>query len=161
MLQEHAISRYLSRVFDSLPSPFAQLAFLASLRDPYTGHYVHEGWATVCSPAELNVILRDAHQSVFASVVGLSLVDVSRELRRHFKSISEVERRAATLWLDTKPYYEMIPEGCSSLSRKYFISQVHFALELLVHAPSWGYLDEPTSSLPQLPAPTSRPHSVN
>ena len=37
MRQEHDISRYLSRVFDSLPSPFAQLAFLASLRDPYTG----------------------------------------------------------------------------------------------------------------------------
>ena len=151
MLQEHAISRYLSRVFDSLPSPFAQLAFLASLRDPYTGHYVHEGWATVCSPAELNVTLRDAHQSVFASVVGLSLVDVSRELRRHFKSISAVERSAATLWLGTKPYYEMIPEGCSSLSRKYFISQVHFALELLICAPSWEYLEEPTSSLNHLP----------
>jgi hypothetical protein len=151
MLQEHAISRYLSRVFDSLSSPFAQLAFLASLRDPYTGHYVHEGWATVCSPAELNVILRDAHQSVFASVVGLSLVELSRELRKHFRSICEVERRAATLWLETKPYYELIPEGCSSLSRKYFISQVNFALELLIHAPSWEYLEEPTSSLNHLP----------
>jgi hypothetical protein len=95
--------------------------------------------------------LRDAHQSVFASVVGLSLVDVSRELRRHFKSISAVECRAATLWLETKPYSEMIPEGCSSLSRKYFTSQVHFALELLIHAPSWEYLEEPTSSLNHLP----------
>jgi hypothetical protein len=151
MRQEHDIPQYLGQVFDSLPSPFAQLAFLASLRDPYTGHYVHEGWATVCSPAQLNVTLRDAHQNVFASVADLSLVDVSRELRRHFKSISEGERRVATLWLDTKPYYEMIPEGCSSLSRKYFISQVHVALELLIHAPSWEYLDEPTSSLNHLP----------
>ena len=65
MLQEHAISRYLHRVFDSLPSPFAQLAFLASLRYRYTGHYLHEGWATVCSRAEVNVALRDTHQSVF------------------------------------------------------------------------------------------------
>src|ERR1700674_4928034 len=98
MLQEHAISRYLSRVFDSLPSPFAQLAFLASLRDPHTKHYVHEGWATMCSPAEVNAILRDTHQSIFASVADLSLVELSRELRNHFRSISEVERSAATLW---------------------------------------------------------------
>ena len=156
MRQEHDISRYLSRVFDSLPSPFAQLAFVASLRDPHTGQYVHEGWATVCSPAKVNVILRDTHQSVFASVAGLSLVKVSWELRKYFQSISEVERRTATLWLDTKSYYEMIPEGCSSLSRTYFISQLRFALELLVYAPTWEYLVEPTSSLPQLPAPTSR-----
>src|SRR6202790_3632315 len=108
MRQEHDISRYLSQVFDSLPSPFAQLAFLASLRDPYTGHYLHKGWATVCSPAEVNVTLRDTHQSVFASVAGLSLVELSRELRKHFRSTSEVERRAVTLWLDTKPYYEML-----------------------------------------------------
>ena len=161
MRQEHDISRYLSRVFDSLPSPFAQLAFLASLRDPYTKHYVHEGWATMCSPAEVNVILRDTHQSVFASVAGVSLVELSRELRKHFRSISEVERRTATLWLDTKPYYEMIPEGCSSLSRKYFISQVRFALELLVHAPTWEYLEEPTSSQPPQPVQPPRPHFVN
>ena len=161
MRQAHDISQYLVQVFDSLPSPFAQLAFLALLRDPYTGLYVHEGWATVCSPAKVNVILRDTHQSVFASIVGVSLVDVSRELRRHFKSISEGERRVATLWLDTKPYYEMIPEGCSSLARKYFISQVRFALELLIHAPSWEYLVEPTSSLPQTICPNISPHRVN
>ena len=156
MRQEHDISRYVNRVFDSLPSPFAQLAFVASLRDPHTGQYVHEGWATVCSPADVNAILRDTHQSVFASVAHLSLVEVSRELRKYFRSISEAERRAATLWLDTKSYYEMIPEGCSCLSRAYFISQVRFALELLVYAPSWEYLVEPTSSLPQPPAPTLR-----
>jgi hypothetical protein len=154
MRQEHDILRYLSRVFDSLPGPFAQLAFLASLRDPSTKHYVHERWAIMCSPAEVNVILRDAHQGVFASLAGLSLVELSRELRKHFQYISEAERRTATLWLDTKSYYEMIPEECSSLSQTYFISQVRFALELLVYAPSWEYLVEPTSSLPRQPRPT-------
>ena len=161
MLQEHSILRYLHRVFDSLPSPFAQLAFLASLRDPYTGHYLHEGWATVCSREEVNVALRDTHLSVFESVAGLTLVGLSRELRKHFRSIGEAERRAATLWLETEPYYEMIPEGCSSLSRKCFISQVRFALELLVYAPTWEYLVEPTSSLPQPPCLNISAHLVN
>ncbi len=161
MLADHPISRYLYRVFDSLPTPFAQLAFLASLRDPYTGHYLHEGWATVCSPAEVNVALRETHHDVFQSVANLSLVALSRELRKHFKSLEEAERRAATLWLETEPYYEMIPEGCSPLSRKFFISQVRFALELLIHAPSWEYLEEPASSPRRQPVPISRHHLVN
>jgi hypothetical protein len=161
MLQEHPISRYLYRVFDSLPSPFAQLAFLASLRDPYTGHYLHEGWATICSPQEVNLALRQTHRDVFECVASLSLVALSRELRKHFKSLEEAERRAATLWLETEPYYEMIPEGCSSLSRRFFISQVRFALELLIHAPSWECLEEPASSPLPLPDPTLRHHLVN
>lgn len=161
MLQAHPISRYLYRVFDALPSPFAQLAFLASLRDPYTGHYLHEGWASICSPAEVNVALRETHQDVFECVTGLSLVGLSRELRKHFKSLGEAERRAATLWLETEPYYEMIPEGCSSLSRKFFISQVRFALELLIHAPSWEYLEEPAASPLPPPGPTLQRHLVN
>jgi hypothetical protein len=159
MLQEHPISRYLYRVFDALPSPFAQLAFLASLRDPYTGHYLHEGWATVCSPAEVNLALRQTHRDVFQSVASLPLVALSRELRKHFKSLEETERRAATLWLETEPYYEMIPEGCSSLSRRFFISQVRFALEILIHAPSWEYLEEPASS-PLPPLGPILPHQL-
>jgi hypothetical protein len=161
MLEDSRISRYLYRVFDALPSPFAQLAFLTSLRDPYTGHYLHEGWASISSPATVNLALRETHQDVFGSVVDLSLIDLSKELRKHFKSLGEVERRAATLWLETEPYYEMIPEGSSQLCRRFFISQVRFALELLVHAPSWECLEAPTSSPLQPPAPTPRPHFVN
>jgi len=148
--QEHVISRYLSRVVDSLPSPFAQLAFLASLRDSYTGHYFQEGWATVCSTGELNVTLRDMHNTVFASVARLSPVELSQELRTHFRSIGEVERSVATLWLDTEPYCDMIPEGCSSLSRQYFISQVRLALKLLLHAPSWEFRCTPCGFSPPL-----------
>jgi len=46
-MREKPISRYLQNVLDALPSAFAQLVFLSSLRDPYTGRYLHEGWASV------------------------------------------------------------------------------------------------------------------
>src|ERR1700719_4491993 len=54
MLREKPISRYLQNVLDALPSAFAQLVFLSSLRDPYTGRYLHEGWASVSTPEEVN-----------------------------------------------------------------------------------------------------------
>jgi hypothetical protein len=161
MLRENAISRYLHNALGSLPSPFAQLVFLASLRDPYTGHYFHEGWASVSSPGDVNTALRETHRTVFDSVVGLSLITLTRELRNHFESLGEAELRAAKLWLQTEPFHEMIPEGCPTLSRKFFVSQLRLALEVLVQAPSWAYLEAPASSPSPQPAPQPQPHWLN
>jgi hypothetical protein len=161
MLQENSIHRYLHSALDALPTPFAQLVFLTSLRDPYTGHYLHEGWTTVTSPAEVNAILRETHKSVFDSVIDQSLVALSRELRKHFQALGEAELRSANLWLAIEPYYHMIPEGCSLLSRRFFISQVRLALEVLVQAPGWPQLAEQTSSPLPPPAPLPRPQWLN
>ena len=161
MLREKPMSRYLQNLLDGLPSVFVQLVFLSSLRDPYTGHYLHEGWANVFSPEEVNRAIRETHRSVFEAVVNLSLMDLSRELRKHFDSLGQVEVRVANLWLETEPYYEMIPEGCSVLARRFFISQFRSALQVLIQAPGWTYLEESDASpLPQ-PLPEPRPRWLN
>ena len=161
MLRENAISRYLQNALNSLPSPFAKLVFLASLRDPYTGRYFHEGWASVSSAADVNAALRETHRTVFDSVVDLSLISLTRELRSHFQCLGETELRAANLWLQTEPYHEMIPEGCNLLSRKFFISQLRLALEVLAQAPNWAYLEEPAASPCPPPGPIPQPHWLN
>ena len=161
MLQEKPISRYLHNVLNSLPSPFAQLVFLASLRDPYSGCYLHEGWAVVSSPEEVNCALRETHEDVFESVAALSLITLSRELRKHFQALGQTEIRAAKLWLETEPFYEMIPEGCSPLARRFFISQFRLALEILIQAPDWVCLSEPNASPLPPPDPTHRPRWIN
>src|SRR5215467_6786542 len=161
MLRENAISRYLNNALGALPSPFAQLVFLASLRDPYTGRYFHEGWASVSSPGDVNSALRETHRAVFDSVTAMSLMPLTRELRKHFQCLGETELRVAKLWLQTEPYHEMIPEGCPLIARKFFISQLRLALEVLSQAPNWAYLEEPASSPYQLPAPAPQPHWLN
>lgn len=161
MLREDSLSRYLSNALASLAGPFAQLVFLASLRDPYTGRYLHEGWASVSSPADVHRALRDTHGSVFESVVSLPLIAFCGELRKHFQSLGEVEWGAAKMWLEMEPYYEMIPEGCPLLSRRFFISQFRTALEVLIHAPDWAHLEEPTSLPVRQPGPPPRPRYPN
>jgi hypothetical protein len=161
MIRENVISRYLDNALGSLPSPFARLVFLASLRDPYTGHYFHEGWASVSSVGDVNTTLRETHRTVFDSVNGLSLITMTRELRRHFQCLGETESRTAALWLQTEPYREMIPEGCPLLSRKFFISQLRLALEVLAKAPNWAYLEEPAASPCPPPGPTPPPRWLN
>lgn len=136
------LEHYLSRSLDSLEGPLAQLVFLTSLRDPYTGRYLHEGWSSIVPPGQVHSALRDAHRGAFESVVTLMLPDLCNELRRHFRSLGEEEPRVAKLWLDTEPYHEMIPEGCPALSRKFFISQIRAGLEILLRAPNWRFLSE-------------------
>ena len=119
MCFENRVGRHLHIIFESLPNPFAQLVFLESLRDRYSRIYVHDAWASISSPAEVHAALHGIHLRIFQSVAGLSLIDLSRKLRAHFQAVARPERRTAQLWLETKPYQEMIPDGCSPLLRAF------------------------------------------
>lgn len=161
MLLEDPVSRYLQHAMSVLPTPFARLVFLTSMRDHYTGHYLHEGWASAASSEEVNAALGQMHRQVFEAVATLSLLDLCREIREHFLSLGETELRAANFWLETEPYYEMIPAGYAQLARKLFISQVRLALEVLVRAPQWDCLEGSVSWPPQPPGPARPPHWLN
>jgi hypothetical protein len=158
MIHEERLDRYLQRALDSLDGPFAKLSFLTSLRDPYTGRYLHEGWSSVLPPESVHDALRETHGLVFQSALDLSLDELCNELRTHFHLLGEEERKVAKLWLDTEPYYELVPEGCSQLPRRFFLTQIRAALQVLVRAPHWQFLREPVSlPLPPLgPLPQPR-----
>jgi hypothetical protein len=146
MSADNLLDRYLRRALESLEEPLVQLVFLASLRDPYTGLYFHEGWATVSSVEAVHATLTNTHRHVFESVLNLRLPNLYSALRKHFYSLGERESTIAKLWLEMEPFNEMIPAGCSPLTRRFFISQVHFALKVLIRAPSLANWGGPTSS---------------
>lgn len=160
-MNNERLDRYLKRALDSLDGPFAKLAFLASLRDPYTGRYLHEGWSAVLPPELVHDALRENHRCVFQAAVDLTLADLCNELRTHFHMLGEEENRVAKLWLETEPYYELVPEGCPLLPRKFFIAQIRAALEVLVRAPHWEFLREPAASQPQPLGPLPQPRWPN
>jgi hypothetical protein len=161
MIRDNPVSRHLLDAMSALPTPFSRLIFLASMRDHYTGQYLHEGWASASSTEEVNVALREMHRSVFQVVATIPLLDLCKEIRRHFDSLSEDELRTATFWLETEPYYEMIPAGYPQLARKLFISQLRLALEILVRAPKWNRLEGSTSSPHLQPDPIHPLHWLN
>jgi hypothetical protein len=161
MIREDPVSRYLLHAMSVLPTPFARLIFLASMRDHYTGQYLHEGWASASSSEEVNAALGQMHRHVFEIVATLPLLELSKEIRKHFDSLGETELQTANFWLETEPYYEMIPAGYTQLPRKLFISQVRLALEILVRAPQWSCLETSVSLLPQPPDPGHLLHWLN
>lgn len=161
MLPDRSLPRYLKDALESLVTPFAQLVWLVSLRDQYSGRYLHEGWTGMASPAELHRLLVGTHLEVFDRLVRLSLVSFAREVRIHFRTLSQDESRAVRLWLELEPYREMIPEGCPVVLREFFISQFRLALRLLARAPDWTYLRVPASSPAPQPARRSPLHCPN
>jgi hypothetical protein len=129
------IEEFLDNSLAALTTPLLQLVFLSSLRDSYTGHYVHEGWYGVASPSEVSALLRDVHQQKFHRVATLPLLDLASQLREHFESLREPEFQTAKLWLELEPFRDMIPEASGQIERSLFISQMRLSLELLLSDP--------------------------
>jgi hypothetical protein len=158
---ESKLDRYVDRILESLEGPFEKLIFVTSLRDPYSGRYFHEGWANIFTKETIHGSLVGMHQTLFDFVLDLSLPDLCGALRQHFALFKEEEAKVAQFWLEASPFCQMIPEGTSPLIRRFFVSKVRTALEVLVHAPNWVYLERPISCPPPPPDPQSRPRWTN
>jgi hypothetical protein len=151
------LNNLLERSLGSLPTPFARLVFLASIYDPYSGRYMHEGWASVAASEEVHRTLEQAHLTAFEDVLSLPLEDLGGQLQEHFTGLGGADRKRIRSWLDTEPFRDAIPGGASSLQREFFISQMRTALWMLVSAVSLEVLPERYASRLQPPAPQS-PH---
>lgn len=159
--QYQMLVRHITRALSSLPSLFARLVYLSSLRDSYTGTYLHEGWITIATPEEVNGTLRGLHLKTFNDLLGFGLDELCQELRDHFESLGASGRKVVELWLELEPYREMMPRGCSLLQRALFISQVKAALKVLACSPDLAVWAGQSASPSPRPAPPLRPHPDN
>jgi hypothetical protein len=156
-----SLERYIARAMSSASTVVDQLIFLASLRDTYTGQYVHEGWMRIAPTGEIHRGLQEAHQRSFECALGLSVIELSKQLRSHFQSLGRPERETSLLWLEAEPFRELLPSGCSAVLRELFVSQIRTALEILYRVPDWANLKAPIAlphsqpDRPPLPLPSN------
>lgn len=133
----HRLEEELALALNSLPTAFAKLSFLTTVRDPYTGRYLHEGWLFCSSADEIHETLWKTHGEVFENVLDLTLPLLCRELRNYVDSFCELREWTARLWLELESYREMIPEGVCVEARDFFFSQMRLSLRVLLTAPDW------------------------
>lgn len=129
-MQPESIANLLNKSLSALPNSVAQLIFLSSLFDSYTGRYLHEGWVSLDDSEQIHRVIQQRHHAVLAEVMELSVPDLADRIQEHLKENGS-EPGIARMWLETEPFREMIPAGCSTLEREFFVSQVRIALELL------------------------------
>lgn len=135
-----SLKRYIAQAVHSADTPFAALVFLGSLRDAYSGRYLHEGWGQMASAEEIHSVLRETHLSLFNSVLQLPLVDLTKQVRMHFQSLNQLEEKTSIWWMETEPFRDLIPQGCSVVLRELFVSKIRTALEVLCCSPGWSEL---------------------
>lgn len=146
-----SLEQYIARAVRSVETAFDRLVFLGSLRDSYSGQYIHEGWVQVASPDDIHRALMALHQSSFDCVLHLSLIELCKQLRSHFHAIQQPERETSLQWLESEPFRVLIPQGCMPALRELFISNVHTALAVLHRVPDWTDLSGPMALPPPQP----------
>jgi len=132
------LEEHLELTFAQLSTPFAKLAFLAAVRDPYTGKYAHEGWASISSPETIHEALRAAHLEVFEFLCSMSITQFCAELAGYLRMAGAPLITAVRAWIELEVFREMVPQGICVEERAFFVSQVQIALEVLAIAPNWA-----------------------
>jgi hypothetical protein len=156
-----SVEDQLALTFTYLPTCFSRLAYLASVRDSYTGRYLHEGWSTQSSVEEVHEILRQAHRDVFTLALKMPLKRFCEELKGYLESFERAQQRTITLWLELETYRDMIPEGVSRVSRAFFLSQIKIALKAFLVSPERPLIQAQSSSLHPLLVLPPRHHLEN
>lgn len=114
----------------SLPSIFAQVAYLAQLRDPNTGLYRHRLYQGQ-SRAEGHQVLEALHEDAFKKWLRLHATAQKSDLERYLDSL-ECERSIAIRnWTNLEPYRSYVPAPASAVDREWFFSGMATLLRML------------------------------
>ncbi len=126
-LVEESWSRTLARI----PTSLGRLAYLASLRNPNTGNYVHFGLAQRAGAAEVDRIARQSHSSEFRQWLGLGLRSQKDDLESYIGEQDGEKSRIVAAWSSIQPFSAWIPAETRDVERKLFESDLAVVLELV------------------------------
>jgi hypothetical protein len=106
-----------------VPTIFGRLAFLASLRNPTTGRYSHDGLLRILGPEDTDRALCNSHHQVFAEWLGFSLAEQKSDLDDFLRNAGN-SREA----LD---YHHLVPPTARDVERQLYVTDLETLLELL------------------------------
>src|SRR5262249_8602794 len=81
------IQDFTSKTLPMIPSAFARLTYLASLRDLSSGRYLHAGLSAVYQPEAVQQALEQCHEEIFERILESPLEDQARDLRAYLESM--------------------------------------------------------------------------
>jgi hypothetical protein len=111
------------KVLNQIPTVFGRLVFLASLRDPATGHYFHPDLAQTLGVEEADRSLCSSHHQVFQQWLGFSLAEQRADLDDYLR-LGDAPRYAL-------PYRKLVPATARDVERQLYLTDLETLLELL------------------------------
>lgn len=119
------------RTLANIPSIYARLAFLASLRDVNTGRYEHHGLAMIFGPEEAAETIRRSHEDTFLEWLALRLEQQKADLELYFSTLPAGRQTLVENWLRLAPYRSVIPAWASPAQRELYEANFAVLLEML------------------------------
>lgn len=130
-LERGAASSLWSRTLAQISTVFGRLHYLASLRNPNTGQYVHHGMAQYFGEEETDAALRVSHLKVFAEWLSLPLARQKTDFDRYLSELEGDRKTILAAWLTLEPYRNLPPAGVREVEKQLYLAEIEALLALL------------------------------
>jgi hypothetical protein len=125
------IQDFTSTTLAVIPSAFARLTYLASLRDLSSGRYEHAGLTAVYEREAVQQALAQCHQEIFERLLESPLEEQERDLRAHLENAESGLRIAVIHWRKLEAYRTLLPADAPDYLKELFCSNIGALLEIL------------------------------
>jgi hypothetical protein len=125
------IQDFTSTTLAMIPSAFARLTYLASLRDLSSGRYLHAGLVAVYKPEAVQQALEQCHEEIFERILESPLEEQARDLRAYLEAMDTGLAVSVFNWRKLEAYRTLLPVESPDYLKELFCSNIRALLEML------------------------------
>ena len=130
------IQDFTSTTLAVIPSSFARLAYMASLRDLSSGRYEHNGLMAFYQREAVQQALEQCHEEIFERILESTLQEQEQDLRGYLEAMELGLEVTATHWRKLEAYRTLLPLEAPDYLKELFCSNIRAMLVILAKEPA-------------------------
>jgi hypothetical protein len=130
------VEDFTTRTLAAIPSEYARLVYVSTLRDLPSGRYEHTGLSSRYPEGAVNEVLAASHEELFARILEMSLESQLSDLRICLAGLGGELVKQAGRWRELEFYRALMPNGVAPNIRELFCSNLEALLSVVEAAPA-------------------------
>jgi hypothetical protein len=122
-----------------IPTVFARLVYLCSLRDPSSGRHEHSTLTQDLGEPEADRVIRECHQRTFAQWLCLTLEQQGSDLDAYPSDLGMRKRAVLGIWARLAPYRNLVPEGSEEPERWLYLADLEALVQVVNNQYATGH----------------------
>jgi hypothetical protein len=124
------IEDFSSRTLAAIPTDFARLHYVSSLKDASTGRYEHEGLMSLYPENSVQSALAHCHEELFSRILETTLQKQEGDLRACLSTAGDQFWNVVENWRESQSFDEMCPQGVPNYLHDLFRSNMSALLAI-------------------------------